>query len=108
MKKKIIVLAASLALLLQAVPALAQNDTASIPSEDLNTSGDEELVKTEQWLTFDPDTGTVTKCDSSVSGELIIPDEINGVPVTSIGERAFYACRDLAGVMIQDGVKSIG
>jgi PKD repeat protein len=41
-------------------------------------------------------------------GAVIIPSEIDGLPVTSIGEYAFEVCQSLTGVTIPNGVTSIG
>lgn len=40
--------------------------------------------------------------------ELTIPEQIDGSPVTAIDEVAFYACENLTGVTIPDGVTTIG
>ena len=40
--------------------------------------------------------------------EVIIPSEIDGKPVTSIGESAFQYCTKLTGITIPDSVTSIG
>ena len=53
-------------------------------------------------LYFDPETGTVTGCDETVTSA-----DIPG-GVTSIGNSAFRECSSLAGVTIPDGVTSIG
>jgi len=45
--------------------------------------------------------------DQSISGELIIPDTIDGYPVTAIGNSAFWRCDGLTSVVIPDSVKSI-
>ena len=42
------------------------------------------------------------------SGAIVIPEEIDGKPVTSIGEWAFAGCSGLTNVTIPDSVTSIG
>ena len=42
------------------------------------------------------------------SAEVIISSVYNDLPVTSIGDRAFYECSNLTSVVIGDGVTSIG
>ena len=50
---------------------------------------------------------TVTGYTSSPKGELVIPSEIDGMPVTAIGEGAFEDCTDLTSVVISEGVTQI-
>ena len=54
------------------------------------------------------DTITITDCDTGASGTLIIPGTIEGKPVTSIGEDAFFECEFLTSITIPEGVTSIG
>lgn len=51
---------------------------------------------------------TITSCDMLASGVLVVPAEIEGYPVTTIGEKAFYNCRQLTKIVIPDSVTSIG
>ncbi|MEZ7842668.1 MAG: hypothetical protein QMB33_01130, partial [Opitutales bacterium] len=59
-------------------------------------------------LTFTPNgDGTeysVSDCDQSASGSLDIPSIYNGLPVTSIGDVAFYDCSGLTSITIPDSV----
>ncbi|MBQ3202460.1 MAG: leucine-rich repeat domain-containing protein [Clostridia bacterium] len=50
----------------------------------------------------------ITGCVESTAGDLVIPDTIEGYPVTTIGYRAFYDCTSLTSVTISDGVIEIG
>ena len=51
---------------------------------------------------------TITHCNEAADGDLEIPGEIAGLPVTSIGEAAFMVCPRLTSINIPDGVTSIG
>ena len=53
------------------------------------------------------DTVTIISCDRAASGEMVIPAEIEGKPVTSIVFEAFMHCQSLTAVVIPEGVKSI-
>jgi len=59
-------------------------------------------------ISFDTSTGTVAGCERGFSGNAIIPAEIEGVPVTCIGDKAFNQCTALRGVEIPSCVTSIG
>ena len=51
--------------------------------------------------------GVVITRAQDAKGDLAIPSEINGIPVTGIGEKAFKGCGGLTGVTIPDSVASI-
>ena len=50
---------------------------------------------------------TITDCDGSISGDVVIPDTIEGYPVTSIGVEAFLWCYFITSITIPDSVTSI-
>ncbi|CAA6678129.1 MULTISPECIES: leucine-rich repeat domain-containing protein [unclassified Lentimonas] len=57
---------------------------------------------------IDEDSITITDCYAYASGELVIPETIESMPVTSIGDSAFEYCRRLTSVTIPESVISIG
>ena len=51
---------------------------------------------------------TITDCDAFIKGCLIIPDTIEGFPVTKIGSAAFSYCNELSKVTLSNQLKTIG
>ena len=51
---------------------------------------------------------TITDCKESAKGAITIPSEIDGKPVTSIGDSAFEDCTGLTSITISNSVTSIG
>ncbi|MDB4618906.1 leucine-rich repeat domain-containing protein [bacterium] len=66
-----------------------------------------DVIPVLSWITNNGEV-TITDCDKTAIGELIIPDTIEGNPVTSIGGSAFRDCTSLTRITIPDGVTSIG
>ena len=50
----------------------------------------------------------ISECNESAEGEFVIPYEIDGVPVTNIGDYAFSDCSGLTSVTIPNSVTNIG
>ena len=62
-----------------------------------------------QWKYVPEDAGVaITGSVEEPSGNLILPRELGGYPVTSIGARAFLGCGGITGVVIPDSVTTIG
>jgi len=49
----------------------------------------------------------ITDCNTAVVGNLVIPEIINGCPVTSIGDSAFSQCTGITSVTIHSGIETI-
>ena len=49
---------------------------------------------------------TITHCNEAADGDLEIPAEIAGLPVTSIGKLAFFSCWNLTSVTIPETLHS--
>ena len=50
----------------------------------------------------------VSDIGTATDTEIIIPPEHNGLPVTSIGDSAFYGCDSLTSIIIPNSIKEIG
>lgn len=51
---------------------------------------------------------TVTGVDETVTGDLVIPEELGGYPVTAIGDYAFEDNYEITSLVIPEGVETIG
>ena len=94
--KKILSVILTMILILSIVPTGLFSITASA-----ETSG---------YYTYTVSNGeaTITDCDTSISGDVTIPDKLGGYPVTSIGNSAFSGCSNITGITIPSGVTSVG
>ena len=110
-KKSVAVLLA-VVMVLCAVPAagFAGLDLSGVADWFSTTAMAESDSLTEGYYTYTVENGkaTITECDKSISGDIVIPDTLGGYPVVEIGYEAFYDCTGLTGVTIPDSVTSIG
>ena len=62
------------------------------------------------YLTYEIVDGevTITDCAESISGDVILPDTIDGYPVKTLGNYAFRDCVNLISITIPDSVTKIG
>lgn len=60
-----------------------------------------------QYEVYDDDI-VITGYDKFAGNEVVIPETIEGLPVTSIGENVFWVCTSVTSVEIPDSVKNIG
>ncbi len=79
-----------------------------------NTNNVSVLAASSSDLTFTPNSSssptyyTVSAANTSMSGNLVIPETYNSLPVKSIASNAFYGCTDLTSVTIPYSITSIG
>ena len=59
--------------------------------------------------TYENNNGTIAITGyTGAGGELVFPSEVNGLPVTGIGDSTFYRCTSLTSLTIPDSITSIG
>ncbi len=58
-------------------------------------------------ITVYSDSATVAKCSPDAEGEVVIPSEYAGVPVTMIASGAFSGCEGITSVTVPDTIKSL-
>ena len=61
-------------------------------------------------LTFSSDGSqiTITDCLDTASGDLVVPNLIDGLPVTAVANHAFQSCNQLTSIVLPNTVTSIG
>ena len=87
-----------LSILLAVIMAFSIAPVTTFAAEDITS-----------YLTYEISNGevTITDCDRTISGDITIPDTIEGYPVTKIGSYAFENCTSLTGVIIPDSVTAM-
>jgi len=65
---------------------------------------------TEDYYTYTVTGGeaTITDVSTGISGDITVPSQLGGYPVTVIGASAFEGCTGLTGVIVPDCVTTIG
>ena len=79
-----------------------------VPMTDISVFAVDENIT--DYLTYAINDGkvTITDCDESISGDVVIPDTIDGYPVTAIGEFAFADCFKLEDIQFPESLIEIG
>ena len=112
MKRKTVLkrtLACCLAVILMLTGVPLASFSGIDPANFKDFFGFEASAATWENLTYKVSNGeaTITGCDNSISGDIVIPNTLGGYPVTSIGDYAFHGS-DLTSITIPDSVTSIG
>ena len=76
-----------------------------LESEDIPATGS---IGLEYTLNSDSQSYSVSGIGTCTDTDIVIPATYEGLPVTNIGDRAFYRCLRLTSVIIPDSVTSIG
>lgn len=68
-----------------------------------------QAAETEGYLTYTITDGevTITDCDEDATGKIVIPDTIEGYPVTKIGEGAFWDCTGIKEIVVPNSITVI-
>ena len=103
------VLAAVSCIMLWTVPTAAEEAAVTQQTQDSGVSVDTSGDAVYDVFTYrENDTGiTITSCDTAATA-VEIPTEIDGVPVTEIGDAAFMSCGFLTNLTVPEGIVKIG
>lgn len=80
---------------------------ASVDKNNIKLNDQSLQLGAEDYYTFDASTGKIGTY-KGLDKEVIIPSEINGVKVKSLGVASFRACNNITSIKIPYGVENIG
>ena len=106
--KKTRIIAAVLASILAGTSFIYVNEYASNTIFAADLLDYEEYTEENLKYKIYADHVTVGRCDEKAIGEIIIPEEIKGIPVTEIGTECFRECKGITSIIIPDSVEAIG
>lgn len=112
-KKRLFAGVLSLAMAFSTLPTLGAVSAVSFAAESASaTTG--EATEEDNTVVIDSltyrvyaDRAEFIKCEETASGDVVIADEVSGVPVTRISSRAFAFCNSITSVKIPAKVTSI-
>ena len=54
------------------------------------------------------ESAVITKCATTVSGEITVPSSLGGYPVTELSNNSFYNCKKITRIVLPEGIKKLG
>ncbi|SEL10984.1 Leucine rich repeat-containing protein [Ruminococcus sp. YRD2003] len=114
-KKRLFAGVLSLAMAFSTLPTLGAVSAVSFAAESAAATTGAATAEEDNTVVIDSltykvyaDRAEFIKCEDTVSGDVVIADEVSGVPVTRISGRAFTFCDSITSVKIPAKVTSIG
>ena len=107
MMKKFTAAVLSLLVVGGALPAV-QADRLTLTSFAEETAADNLVVVGTMTYKIDNNQAELVSCDPETAGNIYVPDKLNGLPVTAVGEGAFKDCLLISSVYIPQSVTSVG
>lgn len=81
---------------------------SACPLSELNIKAQAGTLNYLAYSINDDSEAVITKCSTDATGEIIIPSEIEGYPVTTIQNYAFHNCVNITNIIITDTLTTIG
>ena len=90
--------------------ALSLTLVCAVPQYTVSTGSDTLILTADaadtNYLTISGD--TVTRCDTKAEGLIEIPESVDGVEITKIGDYAFSRCTKITSVKLPETIKELG